>query len=274
MFDYESEGKEICHYTKVVTLKHLIEYRNDKQSNLRLSNVAYMNDPSEGRILIDILDGLSTKKIYSNLFGLKKKSNNERDELTLSNVYIGSFSTAINKLPMWTLYGDDSKGCCLVFEDDYFGKSSYNEDSTKTSDTILTLYKVHYVDINAPETSELFNDLKKLAETIEAQADLIQTDSKIKKWIMNNMESVRFLFKCKDYEYEDEVRVVLHPKPYEIIVDDTSTLVPKIFAVINKKLIYKEVILGSKIEKPSEIAPFLLHSGSVEKVSKSGIEYQ
>src|SRR5690606_36989819 len=42
------------HYTKLETLKYLIAPNQDNKSKtkIRLSNVAYMNDPSEGRQLL------------------------------------------------------------------------------------------------------------------------------------------------------------------------------------------------------------------------------
>ena len=81
------------------------------------------------------------------------------------------------------------------------------------------------------------------------------------------------MFKCDDYLYEDEVRLILRDDKINKPFVDRSTDVPKIFINVDNPVVLKEVILGAKVENPSAVAQFLLFSG-VKKVTLSGITFR
>lgn len=282
VFNYDGKV-EICHYSKISTLKHIIKQKNNEvQPKFRISNIAYLNDPSEGNVLLQILKKKMNESSYNILFA-SIDENEKLEQIPFNNVFIGSFTTAKNKLPMWTLYGDDSKGCCLVFDDYFFDdknvlvEAKINEDKVSRNSQDLTLYKVKYIDfdkMNKEETNDVILDtIGKIANSINNLERVISRYESVRKWINDLLDMIRFLFKDFDYNYENEVRVIIHAEDAQIKLDDASTI-PRLYVEIQKKLTYKEIILGSKIDKPVEIAPFLLHSGMVKKVTKSGIHYQ
>lgn len=278
-----NEETEICHYSRLKTLKYIIREKNQPQPRLRISNIAYLNDPSEGRVLLQLLNKYLKSKVINNLFADEYSEDSKLAEVPFSKVFIGSFSTAKNKLPMWTLYGDDSKGCCLVFDDYFFDKKNElieikpeGEEKNIPSQEI-TLYRVDYIDIDDFDESDLFIEyIKRIANILDRLDEIISKYEFVRKWVMTLLDEIRFLFKDCDYDYENEVRVIIHAENSEIQVDDGENElgIPKLYVDLQRKLNYKEIILGSKIDKPNVVAPFLLHSGMVKKVTKSGIHYQ
>lgn len=220
---------------------------------------------------------------FYKLFGQENPDENKLVEVPFSKVFIGNFSTAKNKLPMWTLYGDDSKGCCLVFDDYFFDKNNELIESTSKADEKsvspqeLTLYRVKYIDKDNLNDSDLIVDyLKKIASILDLFESIISKYESVRLWIKVLLDEIRFLFKDSDYDYENEVRIIIHAENSEIKADDgqNELSIPRLYVNLQRKLIYKEIILGSKIDKPNGVAPFLLHSGMVKKVTKSGISYQ
>ena len=278
-----TEETEICHYSKLKTLKYIICEKNQPQPRLRISNIAYLNDPSEGRVLLQLLNKYLQSNVINNLFVDEYSEESKLTEVPFSKVFIGSFSTAKNKLPMWTLYGADSKGCCLVFDDYFFDKKNElieikpeGEEKNIPSQE-LTLYRVDYIDIDDFDESDLFIEyIKKIANILDQLDEVISKYEFVRIWVMTLLDEIRFLFKDCDYDYENEVRVIIHAENSEIQVDDGENElgIPKLYVDLQRKLNYKEIILGSKIDKPNAVAPFLLHSGMVKKVTKSGIHYQ
>ncbi len=279
-----TDETEICHYSKLATLKYIIQVKDcTPQPKLRISNIAYLNDPSEGNVLLKLLKNSVKSNAVNILLSDENVEENKLVEVPFSKVFIGSFSTAKNKLPMWTLYGDDSKGCCLVFDDYFFDKknelieSKSNVDDKSVSSQELILYRVKYLDIeNLDESDSIVGRIKKIAATLDVLENLITKYESVKVWVMALLDEIRFLFKDSDYDYENEVRIIIHAENSEIQVDDgqNELNIPRLYVDLQRKLIYKEIILGSKIDKPNAVAPFLLHSGMVKKVTKSGINYQ
>ena len=78
----------------------------------RLYNANYMNDPEEGIVIEQIL-------------GL-----NRRDVLEPSSWFLMSFTNKTDDLAMWSQYGDDAKGVCLVLRENDFSRfTSFNDVS-------------------------------------------------------------------------------------------------------------------------------------------------
>ncbi|EGT5619491.1 tetratricopeptide repeat protein, partial [Clostridium perfringens] len=162
---YKGECKVVGHYTKVNTLKHLIkpnikDKKEDlelKKSRLRLNNVAYMNDPTEGEVFLELLlakvkEDKESKEFIKNLYITKSKSNREVLNRK-SSVFLTSFSKAIDtSLPMWVQYSDDGQGCCITIKSDFFDK----EEKGSVSDC----FKI----INIDKTENLFDSKVELVK--------------------------------------------------------------------------------------------------------------
>ena len=114
------------HYTKGSTLQIMLNQEgNDKKDfsvsgKTRLYNANYMNDPEEGIVIEQIL-------------GLDR-----RDVLEPSSWFLMSFTNKTDDLAMWSQYGDDAKGVCLVLREDDFSRfTSFNDVSWRQEKNFL-----------------------------------------------------------------------------------------------------------------------------------------
>lgn len=278
----DEDVPELCQYTKLSTLKFLVRAASEEDyiavPKFRLSNVAYLNDPSEGQVFIDLLNYCIASPIFDDLLGVpSEKGGKLLTEVHLNDVYIGSFSTAKNKLPMWTLYGDNSNGCCVVFDNSFFTnpRSQTDISAPKEFEQDIRLYKVNYYNIRELDqvNDEIMRFIRAIATSIERWYKIVLQNSKLLKWVVNRLGEIRFLFKCDDYLYEDEIRLILRDDRVNKPFVDRSFDVPKLFINVNNPVTFKEVILGSKVENPSAPAQFLLFAG-VKKITLSGITYR
>ena len=117
------------HYTKGSTLQIMLDQEeNEKKKSTfsvsgktRLNNANYMNDPEEGIIIEKIL-------------GLDR-----RDALEPSSWFLMSFTIKTDDLAMWSQYGDDAKGVCLVLREDDFSRfTSFNDVSWRKETITLS----------------------------------------------------------------------------------------------------------------------------------------
>ena len=116
------------HYTKGSTLQIMLDQEeNEKKKGYfsvsgktRLYNANYMNDPEEG-IVIEQMLGLD-----------------RRDVLEPSSWFLMSFTSKTDDLAMWSQYGDDAKGVCLVLREDDFSRfTSFNDVSWRQEKNFL-----------------------------------------------------------------------------------------------------------------------------------------
>ena len=112
----KKENIKFGHYTKGSVLQILLDQREESSFSIsgktRLNNANYMNDPEEGIIIEKIL-------------GLDR-----RDALEPSSWFLMSFTIKTDDLAMWSQYGDDAKGVCIVLREDDFSRfSSFNDVS-------------------------------------------------------------------------------------------------------------------------------------------------
>nr|WP_037614854.1 DUF2971 domain-containing protein [Streptococcus sinensis] len=112
----KKENIKFGHYTKGSVLQSLLDQKEGSSFSIvgktRLNNANYMNDPEEGIIIEKIL-------------GLDR-----RDALEPSSWFLMSFTIKTDDLAMWSQYGDDAKGVCIVLREDNFSRfSSVNDVS-------------------------------------------------------------------------------------------------------------------------------------------------
>ena len=135
---------EFGHYTKGSTLQIMLDQEgNDKKKSTfsvsgktRLYNANYMNDPEEGIVIEQIL-------------GLDR-----RDILEPSSWFLMSFTNKTDDLAMWSQYGDDAKGVCLVLREDDFSRFTSFNDVSWSKDAIPLVETMNKVE------STLSYDLK------------------------------------------------------------------------------------------------------------------
>ncbi len=192
------------HYTKINTLKKLLPIDLEQTGRLRLWNTVYMNDSFEGECFIDMMRQARKKRLKQEKW-LQKKNETKQDEKVKKemekeadnetkkrlawyfphldeygqdkdllnpvneNVYVSSFSQNKNAIHMWIPYGDNAKGCAVVFADEFF-------DIRKTKDTLTDvstysgqeypLYKIQYLD------EKKWREWKKNKESIWESTDV------------------------------------------------------------------------------------------------------
>ena len=309
--------KQVAHYTKLNSLKYLfklnrhsseesINNKNKDKSYLRINNAAYMNDPTECVLFINLLKASKkelVKELIDDLYE-DTKSNERVNVLKGKNhVFLLSFSEAIDtSLPMWVQYSDNGKGCCLVYDISRFDKEEKNsigypkkesyEEENITDDEIdkevsenndtYCLYKVKYLD--ELSSDKIDDDIRDYIELIGSKLiDLINYINKneerstiIKNIIINILDQVRFLFKDKNYEHEKEVRIVKFESNGHVhfTKDSEDLVIPHVYINFKRDLIADEVKLGPKVTNSVEIANYLFYTKKVNKVTKSHIKYQ
>ena len=279
--DFEKLEK-IGHYTNIEVIPYVIikkitdEYNpDDTKGRLLLSNANYMNDPSEGKILLEYLNTMDSS--FSSLF--------YRNEFEVSSVYLSSFTTAIDNLPMWSQYGNNGKGCCIVFNKNYFDKPKEVHDITenlKENESVrqdeCVLYRICYIDDknNKYKFQKEDEDIKKSLENIYGNFKIIN-DENVEKIVMVYLEQIRYLFKSSDYKHEKEYRILKNVpiNSTKIITREDVKPVPKLYVKIESKLNQiSEVILGPKVDFPDYISPYIKYCDEKIEIRKSKVKFR
>jgi len=274
--------EEIGHYTNIEVIPYVIiekitdEYNpDDKKGRLLLSNANYMNDPSEGKILLEYLNTMDSS--FSSLF--------YRNEFEVSSVYLSSFTTAIDNLPMWSQYGNNGKGCCIVFNKNYFDKPKEVHDITdnlKENESVrqdeCVLYRICYIDDknNKYKFQREDEDIKKCLENIHENFKIIN-DENVEKIVMVYLEQIRYLFKSSDYKYEKEYRILKNVpiSSKKRIVKKDIKPIPKLYVSIESKFNQiSKVILGPKVDFPDYISPYIKYCDEKIEIRKSKVKFR
>lgn len=268
----------IGHYTKIENLKYLFS-PGKTEGKLRMSNACYMNDPSEGQALIKFL--ASKTQDFSDLCIEQSY-----------NIYLSCFTTAIDELPMWSMYGNDGKGCCLLFKRDFFDFTSEEFSDELTIDDHCAgennfLFRVVYL---SSKTNEITLDTfpeddenldQKVADAIGSLLFHLnkiihiqekKQDKKVNDILTFILGQIRYLFKDDSYAHEHELRLIRYSEAP--LLDNEAWVVPQLFVAVEKPLEYEQIILGPKVEQTNRITPYLIYTGKVKEVKKSKIEYR
>lgn len=278
------EGYDVCHYTKIPTLHVLTRFKDEREINyFRLYNTSYMNDPNEGTVLIDCIKRYCPDTVEI----IKELYESDDADLKTDNTYIASFSTAIDKLPMWVQYGNDAKGCCCVIDSNVFNKydlildiDNYNQKENKSYSVGIRskypLYKLKYIDRD--DLNGLNDYIIKIGECLK-KLKRFKFNEEIKRPIKDMLDQIRFLFKDIAYQHEEELRIVnlIEPSTYDIVKvtgANENFIIPRLYINFDIHINYKEIILGPKVENYREIIPYLQYCRNVNKVRISKIKYR
>ena len=104
----------VFHFTSIKALSCL----SKSDSKLRLTNSAFLNDPSEGLVARKHLKDYAKQHSGSSCSSLINKFlSSDLDTIPISNTYIASFNQTLDNtsLPMWYQYGDKGSGCSIEF---------------------------------------------------------------------------------------------------------------------------------------------------------------
>ena len=165
----DNKKLQFGHYTKGATLQVILkqeenEKKEEKEEKkhifsvsgkTRLYNASYMNDPEEGLVIEKVLKSNKEGKISSYF--------EKRDILDPSSWFLMSFTSKTDDLAMWSQYGDDAQGVCLVLKEDDFSRfTSFNDVSWRKETLLLESENKSEVAI-----SELSSDFKSSPNKLE-----------------------------------------------------------------------------------------------------------
>ena len=274
----------MAHYTSPHVCHILFGIGSNETANpMRLGSSTYMNDPSEGKALLDLLNQQDLE--------LENKADGASH-----NAFFTCFSSRINDLNQFRLYGKEggveASGCCLVFNKngDWLKESdvsapfrSLSEMSGQNSDDLpkvneyekLPLYQVAYVAYKdeyiadkkcgiwflsqgqtkfgirlKPVGNEGWHQFRlgKLKEALEELIGFFNT-STVNDDDKEALEYIRYLFKDFAFRDEEEFRLlVIKPidsEEIEYCEQTQSVYIP--YADIRNQA--DEVILGTNYEK-------------------------
>lgn len=129
IFDAEARKTVFAHYTtaNVCELLFGLNKNNQKASPMRMNSATYVNDPYEGKSLLEFI-------------GQPDYSLENLTEFSSHNAFFSCFSTRINDLNQFRLYGKEdgieASGCCLVFNKK--GNWIEKTDITKSFESIAS----------------------------------------------------------------------------------------------------------------------------------------
>lgn len=274
------------HYTKLNTLNHLLIKQGGQEPRLRLWNSAYMNDAYEGKVFDKLLGrALEGDDVAEKYTGSLANSKMQAD----SNVYITSFSTAENSFQMWSIYGDNEKGAAIRFDEDFFDVKHPYQDMILDDDADeYALYKVKYLDINdTQEDKDLMNTLRGIGEHLRAVEErlnrlrpdsdsaeypfFVNAEAEVRAFISSRLDEVRFLFKSKSYEYENELRLIRGS--HDSNIDDKNFPIPRLYINVERAIDDIDVKLGGKLEnqQKKDLFVWLRSTGRVKSVEFSDL---
>ena len=297
--------QDIYFYTSLSSFQKLLSDDGFKQS---IFCANHMNDPNEGQELYKtFLKEAEKKELIYDVFQKTEelRTQNTRKKINVEFTFLKAFTENDDSLPMWIHYGNQGKGCCIKVNPRFF--SNFINDSDKEEknlgknpfDDEYRLYKVLYLkdgalpsdaDIEVKKLYKDFTDLfKYLCMQYTEYTD--QLKELISCSILKITNSIMYLFKNTDYQYEKEMRIVLRRSISDLERDDIDIQItnptekepiPKVFIYAKKPLEIEEVILGPKINEVNDFIPYIamrllkMNKYQEEKVriTKSLIEYR
>ena len=252
--DLKENSIDLGHYTSLDTLYKLITPQSENPY-LRLTNARQMNDPLEGKIILDYI------------------TNDNKNVWEPTTKFIASLTSNKDNLPMWNHYAKDAKGVMLIYSEDYLQEISKIE--------CIDIYKVAYVDLQNGELKvKISHDIgedtaKNLEDAINDLKNLKEEEKDI-----NVLQEIDFLFKKSDYSYENEYRIIANIERDiafdldEKIEYNTTHNFPFVYQYLKRTLKYSNLILGPKSINIDFVAPYINHCDSDIKITKSEISFR
>ena len=246
----EEDAEEIAYYTSAEVFSYMLPEKcteeddtADRLGKLTVMHLSYMNDPNEGKTL--------QKAIYGPSYGALQKG---RKPLDVPFVFVKCFSPRIDYLPMWEMYGDHARGCCLVID---WKASKWMEEETEP-----VLYHVCYLRKQGNSYVVLNEDNEKLSRSCRAINSQLQELHNVaeeiaeqdRRYLDDVLGKVLYLFKDSSYSYEQELRVIYQTKDNILHTDSDK---PWLFVQTPFPLQLDEVILGPKFPDVSTRVPYL-----------------
>lgn len=265
------------YYTSIDTFFYVLPESNEDHvehyGKPSVMNISYMNDPNEGKLLLTYFFGSDYDRC----------SDSGRKRLNVPWVFLKSFTTNLDYLPMWEIYGDQAQGCCVCLEGDTF-----------VANREPSLYFVCYVTDDEEITVSHDNNPyleESMCHSIKAFLDELKQLSEYFSDVevfAQILDRILYLFKDVSYSYEREVRVLYTESelPSEMLLTHpkrNEEIWPKLFVRMEVPLHIKELILGPRFDSAEQKIPYLQKQLEVmsealgmepPKITRSKIEYR
>ena len=212
----DNKKLQFGHYTKGSTLQVMLEQEEKKEKEkkekekkhifsvsgkTRLYNASYMNDPEEGLIIEKVLKSNKEGKISSYF--------KNRNILDPSSWFLMSFTSKTDDLAMWSQYGDDAQGVCLVLREDDFSRFTSFNDVPWRKETLL-LESENKSEVAISESSSDFESPLHKLENNDSTNSINRDESQLKSEQKDNVSkgSIDYLYRIayvntgKDFELE------------------------------------------------------------------------
>lgn len=223
-------AKILYHYTSIDSLFSGIIVKDkpelDKEICLWASNCRYMNDPAELDTGVQLAHEVFDIPSDDSVQGISEQAKD--------NIHIISFSSTIDCLPMWGMYGKNGHGLALGFD-------------TAVLETTLLLAKCIYT--NEGNKESLRDEILKWKDLPEDWRRTL----KGKNMFMENFKGSQnfsiiyallwVLGKNPAYEYEEEVRCFFKQKKYVKYRLRDNLIVPYVEVYLPKSAL-KEIWIG------------------------------
>ena len=256
--------------------------KTNKAKNLvRFYNIAYVNDPNEGKRLTHY-----KRKDYFNPLTPFYKDREVGDDPTTSkwqefSVFLASFSLKPDNLNLWRFYGDDGTGFSVVTPLREFntklafgtmGGAWASQDESlaawsplSSRASTVTLNKVLYTDKDVKAT---LNSLRPSLEALDKRLNLIDDPAvqhKLRSATVMILSELMYLYKEHDYEAEREVRAVEARRLGELDVEQhlgDSASFSKLY-LNAPEILFKSkgssIIIGPKVQKADAVMLDISH---------------
>ena len=244
---------------------------NRDVGKLSVMNLAYMNDPNEGQMLKKYL-----------LSGHGSGDCDARKDATCPFVFIKCFTSRVDDLPMWEIYGDHAQGVCIVID----WPKTFRIFSQATP-----LYRVCYL-TKLGETYTLNDNANQQLEHREEIREWLEklrkicsefTDSESKRFFDSLLEGITYLFKDSSYHYEKEVRILYAFSEVSDHFRHTDGEYPLLFVQSEFPVMIREIVIGPKFPDRARRMPYIqeqieyickINDSPCPKLTFSNIEYK
>ena len=241
--------KEIYHYTSLEVLQKMLSDSASKSNNcFRLSNITQLNDPSEGKAIINFSRENQNSEEDNNVkvalhdffpengecrFGCTERCESHKD--FNEDIFTASFSVPGNNLNMWRLYTDKKQvGICLGIPKNCFSlnpnsnihslafnmpsaeKNFRNENSTSfyqenlyENQELNSQLILRKVSYEEGEKNEFLDAINEpMQDLFEQMKDDDDNRCTICNLVRDLLRDVLYLFKHEEYSAEEEYRLI------------------------------------------------------------------
>jgi len=281
------EDECITHYTSLDVTSKLVLGEEKKhglkeESLLRLSEGAFLNDPSEGSELFKLFE-------YTNSHTIRNSVLDPISKQFVSKPFIGSYVAKIkeNDLTLWRMYGknnkEEAKGCAITMNRERFlnaiskklivplveskrisellNKKNHDRSNLKED---INFYRVAYKTHNNVEFSipgANGNDVKELnhlfENLIEKVNDVFLNDAPNSEGVLNLKEllnDIAYLVKSEEYIFENEVRLIVKGIGFDKMIE-LDSMPPRVYVeLVTINPLITQITLGPKVDRAEEWA--------------------